>query len=113
MTPRYEILRPAHEDINTIADYLGQRRAGAGRRFLLALRRDLDCVARMPESGAPLDLPGDVALGVRVVPVTKFRGFLVFYKTTASGISVIRVRHGATDIEALFAPESDEGRAEP
>src|SRR5713226_8246174 len=43
--------------------------------------------------------------GVRFFPVTRFRNYLVFYRPTTTGIEVLRVLHGARDIESLLSGE--------
>jgi plasmid stabilization system protein ParE len=40
-------------------------------------------------------------------PVTGFTAYLLFYMPSANGIDVVRVLHGAQDIERLFL--EDEG----
>jgi plasmid stabilization system protein ParE len=42
---------------------------------------------------------------MRRVPVSGFTAYLLFYMARADGIDVVRVLHGARDIEHLFAEE--------
>ena len=45
--------------------------------------------------------------GVRRVPVSGFTAYLLFYMPRADGIDVVRVLHGARDIEHLFTGEEE------
>jgi len=41
-------------------------------------------------------------VGLRAWPIDGFRNHLVFYRPTDEGVDIVRVLHGARDIEALF-----------
>jgi toxin ParE1/3/4 len=43
--------------------------------------------------------------GVRRLPVKGFENYLIFYVPRSGGIDVIRVLHGARDIDNLFETE--------
>jgi toxin ParE1/3/4 len=43
--------------------------------------------------------------GIRRSPVNGFEKYLVFYLPHVHGIDVIRILHGARDIDSLFAEE--------
>jgi len=43
--------------------------------------------------------------GMRRLPVNEFEKYLIFYLPHEHGIEVIRILHGARDIDGLFAEE--------
>ena len=42
---------------------------------------------------------------MRRTPVRGFRQFILFYRANDAGIEIIRVLHGARDIESIFREE--------
>jgi toxin ParE1/3/4 len=98
------IVRPeADLDVDEIADYIGQRNPSAGRRFILAAKRDFDFLARFPRAGT---LRGHVSRnlqGLRSWPIKGFRNYLIFYQPIEDGVDVIRVLHGARDVDSIIA----------
>jgi len=50
-----------------------------------------------------LRLEGQEGLqGVRVMPVTGFEHYLIFYSTTRTHVSVLRILHAACDFPSIF-----------
>ena len=63
----------------------------------------------MPGMGTSYD-PGHPALaGLRFLPVSRFKKYLIFYRPIPGGIEVVRVLHGARDIESILADEFSGG----
>jgi toxin ParE1/3/4 len=58
-----------------------------------------------PHRGALYDSGIDRLAGMRRVPVTGFEYYLIFYLPHEGGIDVIRVLHGARDLDSLFDQE--------
>lgn len=74
-------------------------------RYLTAVNQTCARLAKLPRSGTPYD-SGVVGLeGLRRAPVASFTAYLLFYAPRAGGIDVVRVLHGARDIENLFTKE--------
>ena len=46
---------------------------------------------------------------LRCMPITKFLQHVVYYKPLADGVIVIRVLHGARDVDRIFGQEDDLG----
>jgi len=42
-------------------------------------------------------------------PIKRFPNHLAFYRCVENGIEIIRVLHGARDIEALFERQAEDG----
>ena len=72
------------------------------RRFLQALLKTCRALQRNPEVGSPRAFRTPRLAGLRVVPVTGFRRQLVFYIPSKEAIEVVRVLHGARDLEGLL-----------
>lgn len=58
-----------------------------------------------PQSGVLYDSGIERLNGLRRFPVKDFEDYLLFYLPHATGIDVVRVLHGARDIDSLFAQE--------
>jgi toxin ParE1/3/4 len=97
----------AKEDLLELADYLARHNVDAALRFLDAAEAAFELLVGMPEIGTLCRFKAPQAAGLRVWSIKDFENYLVFYRPTDTGIDVIRVIHGARDIEALFfdAPE--------
>lgn len=46
--------------------------------------------------------------GIRQYPVRVFKNCLIFYRATESEVEVLRVLHGARDLEAILDEDSTE-----
>ena len=56
-----------------------------------------------PARELPYEHEHPTLAGVRVFPVSRFKKYLVFYRPVADGIEILRVLHGARDIDDLLA----------
>jgi toxin ParE1/3/4 len=98
--------RPAAErDLEEIAVYLGQRNPTAATRFLDAADRTFALLASMPGLGSAVPLANPQLQGLRQYPVQRFRNYLIFYLPTDDGIEVVRVLHGARDVQSMLEAE--------
>jgi toxin ParE1/3/4 len=59
-------------------------------------------VARNPNTGAPCSFKAAELAGVRRVPVPRFPKHLVFYRLREQEMVILRIVHGARDLESLF-----------
>jgi len=95
------VIRPAADhDIDEQFVYLALE-AGEERalRFLEATQACFNRLLEMPELGAIRTFKNPELAGLRMFPVANFTAHLVFYRPTSRGIEVIRVLHGARDLE--------------
>jgi len=95
----------ARRDMDRLADFIGDRNRTAGRRFLEAARETIHKIASTPELGTAYESANPLMAGVRVWPVQGFDKVLVFYQVRSAGIVVVRVLHGARDIENILGLE--------
>ena len=89
----------AETDILEIWDYIADDSLAAADRWVDRLDEQFRLLAAQPMMGrARVEL----APGVRSFP---FGRYVVFYVPLDDGIDVVRVLHGARDIDAVFNPE--------
>ena len=74
-------------------------------RYFTAVNRTCARMAKQPLSGTPHDSGIARLAGMRRVPVSGFTTYLPFYVPRGGGIEVVRILHGARDIEDLFTRE--------
>jgi toxin ParE1/3/4 len=60
-------------------------------------------ISTAPKSGALCRFKAEQLQGTRRVPVGGFPKHLIFYQVEPRGILVLRVVHGARDLESLFS----------
>jgi toxin ParE1/3/4 len=101
---RIVIQNEALQDIDDISAYIEEDNPRAALRFRQAAKRTLKRIAGAPGIGAPRDYNNLALTGLRVVLVTGFRSYGVYYLTTPDTVIVLRVLHGARDLDAIFAP---------
>lgn len=92
-------IRPlATQDLEQIVAYLDARSALAGDQFLGEFFRAANLLLGMPRLGRMRRSQGRLK-GLRSWPLSKFKDYLVSYIPTETGIDVIRVLHGAREID--------------
>jgi toxin ParE1/3/4 len=88
----------AEQDYRAIWRYIAGDNPDAADRLLLRIDSKLDLYALNPTMGRARDI---LAPGLRSFPVGDY---LVFYRTIPDGIELVRVLHGARQLENLFKP---------
>ena len=103
------VLPSADRDLDLEADYLADE-AGieTALRFLAAAQKTFSSLAAHPGLGWRPSL-GPAFQSIRAFPVAGFKSMLVFYRTREDVLEIVRVLHGARDLEALFRKESVDG----
>ncbi|HLW66665.1 MAG TPA: type II toxin-antitoxin system RelE/ParE family toxin [Gemmataceae bacterium] len=97
------VVRPrASVDLDEQAEYIAQDNPKAALRFLNAAEKAFAFLADMPELGAACEFRNPAAAGLRMWLIRGFEKHVIFYRSTETGIDVIRVLHAARDIEAFF-----------
>jgi toxin ParE1/3/4 len=98
----------AIKDAIDIADYIAvQRNLDASDAFLAAVKEGYRLLAMMPGAGSLRDYGDPELSGMRVWPVPRFRNYLIFYLATQEQVRILRVLHGAQNLEAIFAPPEE------
>jgi toxin ParE1/3/4 len=100
------VRRPeAQRDILDAADYIAEQSSfNASDRFLAATEKAFKLLAAMPGIGTPRDYDNPSFAGLRMWPVPKFSKYLIFYLTIDEKVEIVRVLHGAQNIQEIFAP---------
>jgi toxin ParE1/3/4 len=61
-----------------------------------------DFLASTPGAGTQLNPPLDSIADLRFWPITRFRNYLILYKPLPDGAEIIRVIHGARDLDKVM-----------
>lgn len=93
---RYRVSPEARKDIKDIYRYIAKDNPAAAGRLRDALYEKFRMLSRQPLIGEACD---ELFPGLRNFPVGNY---VIFYTPTDRGVRIVRVIHGARDIEALF-----------
>lgn len=86
----------ALQDLDQIWDYIAQDNPKAADDFIDTLEEKCRLLAEHPKIGASCET---LYPSMRFLPVEKY---LIFYFPLDDGIEIVRVLHGARDLESLF-----------
>lgn len=92
----YFLTPQAAEDLDEIHDFIASDAPSAALRVINSFEEKFVMLAQSPEIGRKRE---ELAQLLRSFPVGNY---VIFYRPTRHGIEVIRVLHGARDIETLF-----------
>lgn len=95
----------AKRDIMRIADYIAEDSLDASDRFLDTTEESLQQLAEFPGMGVLRDYNNPVYADMRMWPIPKFNKYLLFYRASEVELTIIRVLHGAQDLQRIFGPE--------
>jgi len=94
----------AEEDLNQIEDYIAARDAAAATRVRTTIAQQAIGLGKMPAKGMPIRNPvGEQEIGVRLLPVSRYRNYLILYRIEPNQIRVLRILHAAQDWTRFFA----------
>jgi toxin ParE1/3/4 len=85
--------------------YLREAGLRVADRFFTEADATFIRLAGMPGIGARYEHDHPALADLCCFPVSRFRNYLVFYRVVSGGIEVIRVLHGARDIDNILAEE--------
>ena len=95
----------ALEDLDEIHAYISEDDLEAADRVLEAALSTFAALARMPGMGRPRTFQHSELSDLRSFRVNGFRNHLIFYRVVSDGVAIVRVLHGARDLDALFADD--------
>ncbi len=99
-------IRPrARLDVVELASYIGKDNVTAANRFLDACETTFEFLLQSPQIGAIYCTKNPRLAALRVFRVRGFPNHLAFYLERANGIEIVRVIHGARDLDALLEDE--------
>ena len=98
------LIRPAADaDLEHQARYIAASSGPeAARRFYRSAEQTMRLIASTPGIGKTAPYRNRALANTRMFRVKGFPSHLIFYRRIAAGIEIIRVIHGARDIENLF-----------
>ena len=102
--PRITLSELAIADILEQADWY-ERQAGSAlpQRWERGVTRTLLQIAQRPRAGSPCRFKAGELGGIRRAAVSGFPKHLIFYQFQRDEVVVLRVVHGARDLERLFS----------
>ena len=103
MTGRVVVRPKARRDIREVADYIAADNLDASDRFIDEAHSAFELLAKMPLMGSARRFRREALKGLRVWRIAGFEKYLVVYRPQRAGVEVIRVLHGAREIERLTA----------
>lgn len=89
-------------DLEEQAVFLDQRSVDLGPRFAGACLSEFDGLADMPGRGRAREFKNPRFQDVRSWTVKGFPNYLIFYRDLGDAIEILRVLHGARDIDSIF-----------
>jgi plasmid stabilization system protein ParE len=101
---RVVITDAAYADLRGIGLVIAADNPARAETFLQDVLSRCNQLASMPRA-FPL-VPAWEALGIRRRP---FRDYLIFYRVNDKAVEVLRILHGARDIDALLFPAGSPG----
>ena len=96
------------EDLPGIFSYIARHDPAAAERVLDAVEATLAHLVAHPESGVPYPTRSPRMKAVRMLPVTRFQNYLVFYRIEVEAVRVLYIVHGARHLLRLFQRERRE-----
>lgn len=93
---RIRYLRQARIDLAEIAYYVALENRDAALRAVDLIRSRLKVLESFPGAGRPRD---DLHRGLRSWPIDRY---VVFYISGESEIRIVRILHGARDVQRIF-----------
>jgi toxin ParE1/3/4 len=107
MTGRFRLrVRPAADaDIDEIARRIARDNLAAAQRFDDAVWDAFEKLGGMPGIGAIREIDNVRLRGLRSWVITGFDQYLILYLPIERGIEVVRVLHGARDVNAILEAE--------
>jgi toxin ParE1/3/4 len=93
---RCEFTELARADLQDILTYIAADSLRAALRWIERIEQQCQRLAEMPGMGRRRD---DLAAGLRSFPVGLY---LIFYREVENGVQIVRVLHGARDVESFF-----------
>lgn len=104
---RLIIRKDADADIDEIAQFIARDHLDAGHRFYDAVLHDFQLLAGLPRIGAKRRAADPKLKNLRSWPIAGYRTYLIFYIALDDGIDVLRVLHGARDVDRIVRRSSD------
>ena len=93
----------AWDDMRAIVAYIATDNPDAAERFVPALEETYAQLEALPGMGSVRHFGRKDLQGVRILPVTGFEHYLIFYTSAQRSVKVLRIVHAARDFPTIFA----------
>jgi toxin ParE1/3/4 len=90
------------QDLIEQATYIAEDNLDASDCFLMAAEDTFNFLGTMPAIGRLSGFTHSRLADVRRYAIKGFKSVLIFYRVTDDGVDILRVLHGARDLEALL-----------
>jgi toxin ParE1/3/4 len=92
----------AWDDMRAIVAYIATDNPDAASRFVPALEATYAQLEALPGMGSVRHFGRKDLQGVRIIPITGFEHYLIFYRTLGKNVTVLRILHAARDYPTIF-----------
>jgi toxin ParE1/3/4 len=93
----------AWDDMRAIVAYIAADNPDVAQRFVPALEETYAQLEALPGLGTARYFGRKDLQGVRIIPVTGFEHYLLFYTALRRRVKVLRILHAARDFPTIFA----------
>jgi toxin ParE1/3/4 len=89
-------------DLLEVAEYIALDNEEAAHHFLVAANEAFEQLAANPFLGAKRNFRNPRHSGIRAWTIPAFENYVAFYQPFDGGVYIVRLLHGARDIERLL-----------
>ncbi|MFH7245159.1 MAG: type II toxin-antitoxin system RelE/ParE family toxin [Spirulina sp.] len=93
------------QDLIAHATYISLDNLDAGDRFLYAAEATFQRIAKLPEIGRRSGFTSPRLAQIRQYPIKGFSKYIIFYQIHPDTVEIIRVLHGAQNLEFILDQE--------
>lgn len=91
------------EDLPVVHSFVAKNDEIAAERVLDAIGDTFELLAQEPDAGVLYRTANPRLRGVKMIPVTRYRNYLVFYRAAENHVRILYVVHGARNLVRFFA----------
>lgn len=95
------------QDLIEQATFIAADNLEAAEQFLVAAEATFQQLGQLPGIGRLSIFSNPLLQGIRQYPIKGFKNHLVFYRDQGSDVEILRVLHGARDLEATLEGDLD------
>jgi len=95
-------------DLPEIYSHIARENPAAAERLLDGVEATFEYIAAQPEIGVVYPTRNRRMNQARMLPVSGFNSYLIFYRIEADSIHILYVVHGARQLKRLFGRERRE-----
>ena len=99
---KFTLSPEAINDLELIWTYIARDNRQAADEVIEAAYRLCGILGDHPELGRVRGFSQNALAGLRSFVITDFPNYVIFYRVKGEGVEIVRVLHGARDIDSLF-----------